>query len=360
MEPNDQVEGHQVESLSSTNTKFCVKDFVWSKEEWPKIDHNDFETGDNISMISLSKVIEGMKDDAYLKTCTAMVAASEKWGFFKLTDHGVKFEIIENMKKMCHDLFDLPMEKKMKGGRLNGLPLGYSVTNPDYGKNLPWAEIIQLLQSPQQVVGFATKVYGDQYPHKFSDAMLAYMEELDKLGMLIFEMLADGLGLPSDFFSKNFKEEKEATMIRANRYPKCPLPEKCLGLGSHSDPHTLTILLQDDEVGGYKYLDLLIINGLALDLFEIHLLSTLAWTNGRLESVVHKAVVNKEKRRLSAAYFLSPSSQVMIESPPQLIPLISSNAQMYKPFTWGNFRDELLSQKRVSGKTALRRYLISP
>ena len=78
------------------------------------------------------------------------------------------------------------------------------------------------------------------------------MHALDKLGRRIFEMLAHGMGLPHDFFTKNF-EEKEATMIRVNRYPPCPLPEKCLGVGSHSDPHTLTILLQDD-VGGLQVL----------------------------------------------------------------------------------------------------------
>ncbi|GLT91112.1 hypothetical protein SLE2022_090190 [Rubroshorea leprosula] len=71
--------------------------------------------------------------------------------------------------------------------------------------------------------------------------------------MRIFEMLAHGLGLPDDFFRKNF-EEKEATIFRANRCLPCPLPEKCLGLGSHSDPHTLTILLQDDDVGGLQIL----------------------------------------------------------------------------------------------------------
>lgn len=51
--------------------------------------------------------------------------------------------------------------------------------------------------------------------------MIEYMHELDKLGMRIFEMLAHGLGLPEDFFTKNF-EEKDETMIRVNRYPPCP------------------------------------------------------------------------------------------------------------------------------------------
>lgn len=47
----------------------------------------------------------------------------------------------------------------------------------------------------------------------FSDAMIEYMHELDKLGMRIFEMLAHGLGLEDNFFTKSF-DKKEATMIR--------------------------------------------------------------------------------------------------------------------------------------------------
>lgn len=74
---------------------------------------------------------------------------------------------------------------------------------------------------------------------------------MDELGMTILEMIAHGFGLVPDFFSRHFLQEKESTMIRANRYPPCPLPDRCLGLGSHSDPHTLTILLQD-QVGGLQ------------------------------------------------------------------------------------------------------------
>ena len=178
-------------------------------------------------------------------------------------------------------------------------------------------------------------------------------------------------------------------MIRVNRYPPCPLPEKCLGVGSHSDPHTLTILLQDD-VGGLQVLksdnqwigirpvpnsfvinigDTLEVTPLffiakqliyTFEYWNVNLLSTLqAWTNGRLRSVVHRAVVNKEKHRLSVAYFLSPATSAIIDCPPQLIES-STNLRKYVSFTWGEFRKELLTQKRVVGKTALNRYLISP
>ncbi|KAL6348746.1 hypothetical protein AAG906_033402 [Vitis piasezkii] len=354
-----EIEEHPVESLSS-GPKLCVKNFVWSEDEWPLINHDDFADGDDIPTISLEGNLSGKPRQDYDKVCQVMVTACEKWGFFKLVDHGVAIETVENVKVQLNELFDLPMDQKLKGARSTSLPLGYCASNPEYGQNLPWAEILQLLQSPQQVVAFARKVFGDQH-QPFSNAMVKYMQALDKLGMKIFEMLAHGMGLPDDFFTKNF-EEKEATMIRVNRYPPCPLPEKCLGVGSHSDPHTLTILLQDD-VGGLQVLksdNQWIGIRPVPNSFVINIGDTLeAWTNGRLRSVVHRAVVNKEKHRLSVAYFLSPATSAIIDCPPQLIES-STNLRKYVSFTWGEFRKELLTQKRVVGKTALNRYLVSP
>ncbi|XP_059657643.1 gibberellin 20 oxidase 1-like [Cornus florida] len=355
-----EIEEQFVDSLSSVNHKLCIKNFIWSKEEWPGISHNEFADGDNdIPVISLRGILDEKEGQEYAEACQAMVAATQKWGFFKLVDHGVASEIVEKAKTRLQKLFDLPMEQKLKGGRSATLPLGYCATNPDYGHNLPWAEILQLLQSPQQIVAFARMVFGEQH-QPFSEALIEYMDALDKLGMTIFEMLAHGLGLVDDFFTKNF-DEKEATMIRVNSYPPCPLPEKCLGVGSHSDPHTLTILLQDD-VGGLQVLrsdNQWVGISPVPNSFIINIGDTLeAWTNGRLRSVVHRAVVNKERNRMSLAYFLSPTSNALIDCPPQLMDE-ETYPRKYVPFTWADFRKELLIQKRVVGKTALNRYLIS-
>ncbi|XP_057799912.1 gibberellin 20 oxidase 1-like [Salvia miltiorrhiza] len=348
-------EEHHVESLSSSDQKLQVKDFVWSAEEWPKLKHDVFDDEQDIPVIRLSR--EGEED--YGGLCRKMVAAAQKWGFFKLVDHGVAAEIINDITVCLNRFYDLPMEQKLKGARTGSLPLGYSASNVDYGNNLPWAEILQLLHSPQQVLEFATRVYGDHSHHHFSNAMMKYLNAMEEVGIRILEMLATGLGLGSDFFSRHLREQ-ENSMIRVNRYPPCPLPGRCLGLGSHSDPHTLTILLQD-QVGGLQVCDhhnrWFGVRPLP-NSFVVNIGDTLeAWSNGRLKSVVHRAVVNEERHRLSLAYFISPAADTPIESPLQLM-----NAQPkprnYKTFTWADFRNELLKQRRVVGKTALHRYLI--
>lgn len=162
-----EIEEQHVESLSSMDHNLCVKNFIWSKEEWPAINYDEFADGDDIPIISLQVILDEKekkkKSQDYEILCQAMVNASSNWGFFKLVDHGVDLEVIENVKLRWNELFDLPMEQKLKGARSASLPLGYHATNPDYGKNLPWAEILQLLQSPKHVVAFATKVFGDQH-----------------------------------------------------------------------------------------------------------------------------------------------------------------------------------------------------
>ncbi|CAM8883263.1 hypothetical protein QQ045_020441 [Rhodiola kirilowii] len=353
------IQDQQVDSLSSNNQTLRIKDFLWSEDEWPEVPHDNYAKDTDIPTISLEGVMEReTAQESYDHACKKMVDASEKCGFFKLIDHGVDEEIVGNLTLRLNQLFDLPMERKVQGGRSESLPLGYSASNPNYGQNLPWAEILQLLQSPRQVLEFATKVFDEQHL-EFYDAVIRYMEELDKLGMKVLTMLAHGLHLPGDFFTKNF-DEKESTMFRANRYPPCPLPDKCLGLGSHSDPHTLTVLLQDD-VGGLQVLnshnEWIGVRPVP-NSFIINIGDTLeAWTNGRLKSVVHRAVVNKEKQRLSVAYFLSPKGSGIIDCPPELIDL-QKEAKKYVPFSWEDFRKALLIQKRVKGKTALNRYLI--
>lgn len=52
------IEEEHVEPLSSLGQKFCVKNFIWCEKEWPKINHDDFDDGDDIPVISLRGVLE--------------------------------------------------------------------------------------------------------------------------------------------------------------------------------------------------------------------------------------------------------------------------------------------------------------
>lgn len=75
-----------------------------------------------------------------------------------------------------------------------------------------------------------------------SEVIGAYSIEARKLGSMILELIAEGLGLDTHYF-KN--ERSEASVLSINHYPPCPDPSLTLGIPKHCDPNIITILLQD-------------------------------------------------------------------------------------------------------------------
>lgn len=126
--------------------------------------------------------------------------------------------------------------------------------------------------------------------------------------------------------------------LQLNSYPACPDPDRAMGLAPHTDSTLLTILFQDSTSGlqvlkegcGWVMVppvpDALVIN--VGDLF--HILS-----NGLYPSVLHRAVVNRNRHRLSVAYLYGPPSNVQISPLPKLID--PSNPPLYRPVTWSEY-----------------------
>ncbi|KAL2906884.1 Protein SRG1, partial [Bienertia sinuspersici] len=93
-------------------------------------------------------------------------------------------------------------------------------------------------------------------------------------------------------------------------YPPCPQPDKAIGLTPHSDAVALTILLQFDETKGLQIMkdkkwvpvkslpDAFVVN--IGDILEI-------LSNGIYRSILHRAVVNETKARMSVAAFHNPA-----------------------------------------------------
>ncbi|KAI5067832.1 hypothetical protein GOP47_0018360, partial [Adiantum capillus-veneris] len=237
-------------------SKLGLKDFEWTENEWPTLGYMDFSPTHDLPVFSLAAAVEdGMMMEPPLELCEALVEAAQRWGFFQVSEHGVPLDLLVRTRQACVHFFDeVPPQQKQKGGRQLGLPLGYSASNPDYGVNLPWTEILQLQQSPDKIHLFAERVWGPSHSlhSSLAETLIQYTQALERLGMAILQMFAIGLGLEKEHFSKHFTEG-DTTLIRVNRYPPCPNPRKILGLGQHTDPQSLTLLLQD-EVGGLQVL----------------------------------------------------------------------------------------------------------
>lgn len=79
-----------------------------------------------------------------------------------------------------------------------------------------------------------------------SEVVGAYSNEAKKLGSIILELIAEGLGLESGYFRNQLSE---SSVLSINHYPPCPNPSLTLGLVKHCDPNLITILLQGDVCG---------------------------------------------------------------------------------------------------------------
>jgi isopenicillin N synthase-like dioxygenase len=80
---------------------------------------------------------------------------------------------------------------------------------------------------------------------------LKYTEYIKKLGVTLFELVSEALGLKPSYLIEI--ECNKGLSILSHYYPPCPEPHLTVGTTKHSDNDFLTVLLQD-SIGGLQIL----------------------------------------------------------------------------------------------------------
>ncbi|GLJ27426.1 hypothetical protein SUGI_0538520 [Cryptomeria japonica] len=236
----------------------------------------------------------------------------------QVVNHGIPHSLLDTLKRIGKDFFQLPLEKKQRYSLRPGDLQGYGQTFVvSENQKLDWGNVLGLVMYPPELRDLN---FWPSEPADFRENVNAYNTETKKLAEQLLALVAESLQLPRDFFVKKF--DNAFQRMRMNYYPPCVSPDLVLGLSAHADMVALTLLLQDDEVLGLQiHKDdqwrsvkpipyALVIN--IGNLLE-------AMTNGRYKSVVHRAITNKKKARLSIGVFYAPGFTQEISPATELI-----------------------------------------
>ncbi|XP_048333193.2 1-aminocyclopropane-1-carboxylate oxidase homolog 1-like [Ziziphus jujuba] len=224
--------------------------------------------------------------------------ASATWGFFQIVNHGIPLIVMEGMKEGVRRFFEQDTEvKKQFYARDAKKSLVYNSNFDLYrAPSTNWRDTFSCRLAPDTP-------NPQDLPEVCGDILLEYSKQVMKLGVLLFELLSEALGLNPNHL--NEMDCTEGLVILGHYYPGCPQPELTMGTSKHTDNDFLTVL-QQDHIGGLQvlyndhWIDIpyepgaLVVN--IGDLLQLI-------TNDRFKSVEHRALANRIGPRISIANF---------------------------------------------------------
>ncbi|KAJ4726869.1 Hyoscyamine 6-dioxygenase [Melia azedarach] len=288
-----------------------------------------------IPVVDLSKALDHNRSDLIQQ----ILKAGREFGFFQVINHGVPEKLVIDTMDVFKEFFEMPAEDKASlYSDVPGKSCKLSTSNDNYLR-----EEIHLwrdnLRHPCHPLEECIQDWPEK-PTRYREVVGAYTTEAKKLGSAILELISEGLGLDSDYFRDKLTE---SFVLSVNYYPPCPDPSLTLGLSKHCDPDLITILLQGD-VSGLQVLkdgEWIVVEPLP-NAFVINVGYVLQIiSNNKLKSAEHRAVTNSKNARMSAAVFLNPASDCIVEPAKALTD--AWNPPIYKAFQYKEFITSYLS-----------------
>ncbi|KDN43352.1 hypothetical protein RSAG8_06136, partial [Rhizoctonia solani AG-8 WAC10335] len=276
----------------------------------------------------------------WAQVASAIREACIQVGFFYVKNHGVDEAVIAPAVDAARRFFDLPLEEKMKydfhkSPKFKGY---YPITRTGF--------MNEALDIRPEVDASDDSASGlDLWPPegttpRLREAVLKYYDELNGLGLKLYQAFALALNLPEDFFADKVK--RGAAYLRLMHYPPQadPLDVRERGIRAHTDYQCFTILWQGEipalqiKNASDQWINAQPMPGT----FVINIADLLSrWTNDIFKSTVHRVTLQPGVRRISIPLFFGMDDDVMVEVLPSCVS--AGRPARYEPIrTWDHVK----------------------
>ncbi|AET02504.1 putative deacetoxyvindoline 4-hydroxylase [Medicago truncatula] len=281
-------------------------------------EHNNKQTSStnlSIPIIDFGPLFTNTSSSSRLEIIEKVKHASEKWGFFQVVNHGIPSTVLDEMIDGVVRFHEQDTEMKKKFYSRDITKRAYFNTNFDLYVTpaVNWRDSLSCVMGPQPLDP-------QDLPTVCRDITVKYSDYVNKVGMILLELLSEALGLNSNYLKDI--DCAEGLFLISHYYPPCPEPELTFGTSAHSDSSFFTVLLQDQLGGlqvfhGNQWVDVTPIPGaLVINLGDMMQLIT----NDKFLSVKHRVLAPKIGPRISVACFFRQ------HLPPE-------NSKLYGPIT---------------------------
>lgn len=274
-----------------------------------------------------------------------LLEAAKEWGCFRLINHPISPSLMKDMKATTNGLLDLPEEIKRRnitaGGYWNPIKaslfesLGlYNIDSDDAVDE--FCSLLELVPTQRATI-------------------VKYSKAVQDLATSINQKLCQSMGLDNNLL------EGWACLLGVNKYRFKPEDVGSTGIYMHSDVGFLTILQDDECVGGLEVMNESCGTFVAVDPLPGSLVVNFGdmakvWSNGRFHNMRHRVLCKEASPRISIALFVLGPKDKAIEAPPELVD--NEHPRLFVPLKIEDYRKvraatglvagEMLAQMRIS------------